>query len=71
MGDTLGGRDEDITPTMFRRGIEELIKIARKERVCIMCSEGNPLPTKRRGGCHRYTKITPALERRGVKVTHI
>lgn len=71
MGRTLGGRDEHITTAMFRRGIEELLRLAEKERVCVMCTERDPFPTKKRRGCHRYTKITPVLEAKGVRVIHI
>ena len=67
LGDTLGGRDEDITPAMFRRGIDELLALAATERVCIVCAERDPAK------CHRATKIVPALLRRKphIEVIHL
>ncbi|WP_456475212.1 DUF488 domain-containing protein [Candidatus Pyrohabitans sp.] len=48
----------------FRRGLDELIKRARRRRVVIMCLEENPRY------CHRRF-IARELEKRGVEVRHI
>jgi len=49
---------------MFREGIEKLLQLAKKERVCIMCMEKNPKY------CHRRF-VSAQLETRNVEVRHI
>jgi hypothetical protein len=72
-GDCLGGKNaKTIPPPVFAAGIQELIKLSNTETVCIMCSEGQPTPTKwRKEGCHRWSVITPMLEAEEVKVVHL
>jgi uncharacterized protein (DUF488 family) len=79
MGDALGGRPSD--PGLYRaarpdyarveqtdayeRGIEQLVDLARAERVAIMCSEGDHRQ------CHRHLLIAQTLLKRGIGVQHI
>jgi uncharacterized protein (DUF488 family) len=72
-GDILGGKNAHLIPEAeFERGIQELIELSKTETVCIMCSEGQPTPTKwRKEGCHRWYAITPTLEQRGIDVVHL
>ncbi len=79
MGDVLGGRPSD--PKLYsaaqpdygrleqthgyQRGIEELLDMARTERVAIMCGEGDYRQ------CHRHLLITQTLLKRGISVLHI
>lgn len=62
---SLGGLDKSITPDAFEKAIEDLIRYSKRYRTCIFCSE---LDYKK---CHRFTKIQPALEERGIKTIHI
>jgi hypothetical protein len=73
MGDALGGKNADqVPPAVFAAAIDELAALTGTETVCIMCSEREPTPTKwRPSGCHRWYSITPAVERKGVAVTHL
>lgn len=69
MGEELGGYRRGgykaYTKTeQFREGIEKLLEVARKKRICIMCLEPNPKY------CHRRF-ISAYLERQGEKVVHI
>ena len=62
-GQNLGGRGVNVG---WDEAIEELIGLAKLgTRVCVMCSEGDYKK------CHRYTTITPALEKHGLQVVHI
>jgi uncharacterized protein (DUF488 family) len=79
MGAALGGRPGD--PSLFRDGVadyaamaatpafgaglDQLIDAARRDRVCLMCAEREPLD------CHRCLLIAPALAQRGLTVGHI
>jgi uncharacterized protein (DUF488 family) len=81
LGDSLGGRPKDRTlydpgqehPSYERlasspeylAGIEQLLQLATKERVAILCSEGD------HNKCHRGLLITPTLLARGARVLHI
>jgi uncharacterized protein (DUF488 family) len=49
----------------FEAAIEELVKLAGKRRITLMCAEEDP------GSCHRGIVITPELQRRGARVLHI
>ena len=73
LGDRLGGKNaHEIPPEVYAAGIDTLVALAEKDRVCIMCSEASPTPTKSRPeGCHRWHTITPMLEPKGVKVVHL
>ncbi|GHH02848.1 DUF488 family protein [Streptomyces rubradiris] len=79
LGKELGARTEDTTCYVdgrvqysrlaqthaFASGIERLIKGARRERIAIMCTEGEPL------NCHRTVLISRVLTQRGVTIHHI
>ena len=81
MGDALGGRPGDPalydpgqerpdyqrvaqTPA-YQAGIDQLLNLARAERLAVMCSEGD----HRR--CHRHLLVTQTLLARGVRVRHV
>ncbi len=81
MGDALGGRpaDRDLydpgqehpnyrrveRADVYQSGIDQLLELARSERVAVMCSEGD------HRHCHRHLLITQTLLERGVRVVHI
>jgi uncharacterized protein (DUF488 family) len=80
LGDRLGGLPDDpglLTPQGrpdydaiaaspgFAGGIEELLGLARTDRVALLCAESLP------DACHRATLLAPELERRGCEVHHI
>lgn len=70
-GDVLGGFD-DVPVHVFEMAVDEVVMLAQRERICLMCSELRAEPTKTLPtGCHRHFKIAPALERRGVRVVHL
>jgi len=81
LGDALGGRPSDPalydpgqdrpdyqrvqqTPA-YQAGIDQLLELARTERVAVMCGEGD----HRR--CHRHLLVTQTLLERGVRVLHV
>jgi len=80
MGDTLGGRPDDIScyenghviyervqaRPFFQKGIERLLNaLAQRFTVCLLCSESNP------ADCHRTKLIGVALGAAGVEVVHL
>jgi len=69
MGDTLGGYrrggfEHYMNSPQFKRGVEELLSLARRARLCLLCVEENPR------GCHRRF-IARYLQGLGVEVRHI
>lgn len=69
MGEALGGYrkggyEKYMRTEAFKRGLKELLKLASKKRICLLCLEPNPR------GCHRRF-ISRALQREGVEVAHI
>ncbi len=69
LGESLGGYRSGgyvnwMKTEMFKQGISDLIKLAKKNNVCIMCMEVDPRY------CHRR-HISRYLQQMGVKVTHI
>ena len=68
MGDTLGGfrrgYQEYMKTEAYMRGIKDLLDLAEKGRVAIMCLERSPK------GCHRRY-ISQTLQDLGVKILHI
>lgn len=79
MGDALGGRPRDhslyrdgvadyeamaMRPE-FRAGIDQLIDAAARSRICLMCSEREPLD------CHRCLLVARGVAERGLTVGHI
>lgn len=79
MGDRLGGRpaqtdcyvdgkiDYDIVEAkpFYQEGIRDLIEVVTACRVCLLCSEEDPIR------CHRRLLIARTLERFGIRVQHI
>lgn len=75
MGDELGGRPAgmDKQPDYaamserpkYLSGIEELLALAEREKVAVLCSEGDHRQ------CHRHLLISQTLLKRGARVTHI
>jgi uncharacterized protein (DUF488 family) len=49
----------------FQAGLDRLLAGARKQRLCLMCSEREPLD------CHRCLLVARALAARGVRIGHI
>jgi uncharacterized protein (DUF488 family) len=78
-GDALGGRPHD--PSLycdgvadyeamaqrpgFRADLDRLLAVARERRLCLMCSERDPLD------CHRCLLVARALAAVGVSIGHI
>lgn len=61
-GHNLGGLEENVD---YDRTIAEVIELAKESRLVLLCAEADY--TK----CHRFTMLTPDLEKHGVKVEHI
>jgi uncharacterized protein (DUF488 family) len=61
-GLNLGGKAENVD---YDVTLQELVSLADNEHIVILCSEGSYKK------CHRYTMLTPDLERLGVSVAHI
>ncbi len=49
----------------FLTGIDRLLNLTKKYRICLMCSEGQP------DECHRNLLLGPALKKMGIEVLHI
>jgi uncharacterized protein (DUF488 family) len=78
-GDELGGRPRDpslycdgvadyeamVQRPDFQAGLDRLLAGSRKQRLCLMCSEREPLD------CHRCLLVARALAARGVTIGHI
>jgi uncharacterized protein (DUF488 family) len=79
MGDALGGRPRGDTlysggvadyeamaiEPDYVTGLDRLLKIVARSRVCLMCAEREPLD------CHRCLLVARSLAERGVAVDHI
>ena len=80
LGNLLGGKPEDNSvideegkvnyellakKDYFLAGIDRLLNLTKKYRICLMCSEGQP------DECHRNLLISPVLEKMGIEVLHI
>ena len=80
LGEGLGGRpkgdgfydaegnvryDRIAASARFREQLEELLTLAKTQRVAVLCSEEDP------NRCHRRLLLTPALAERGAAVLHI
>lgn len=59
-----GGYKVHMRTTLFKDGVERLLKIAEAKRTCIMCMEPNP------NYCHRR-HLSAYLERKRARVVHI
>jgi uncharacterized protein (DUF488 family) len=78
-GDVLGGRPSDLAfycdgvadyeamagRAEFRAGLDRVAEEMGRHRVCLMCSEREPLD------CHRCLLVGRALARRGISIGHI
>jgi len=80
LGDKLGGQPEDeafrrkdgtvdyerlLRSPHLREGIEEVIALAARFRLALLCGEEDP------GKCHRKRLLAPLFRERGVEVLHI
>jgi uncharacterized protein (DUF488 family) len=79
LGDALGGRPADASllrdgvadyeamarRDTFRAGLDRVVEGTRRFRVCLMCSEREPLD------CHRCLLVARALAERNVTIGHI
>ena len=79
LGDELGGRPRDpqlycggiadyeamAARPEFRAGLDRVVDETRRHRVCLLCSEREPLD------CHRCLLVGRALAERGLRVGHI
>jgi uncharacterized protein (DUF488 family) len=80
MGKELGGKPQDAAYDLpdgsldlerftarpeFQHGLKRLLAEAARSRICLMCSEGDPLK------CHRTMLLAPELVNRGIEVLHI
>lgn len=61
-GDGLGGLTENVD---YDKNIQEVATMAEGRKVALLCSEGDFRK------CHRYTVLTPDLEKLGIQVEHI
>jgi uncharacterized protein (DUF488 family) len=59
-----GGYKRHMRTKLFKKGMEQLLEVARDKRACIMCMEVNPKY------CHRRF-VAAYLEVKGVAVIHI
>lgn len=55
------------------RGLDRIMELAAETRVCVMCSESQPLTkhTRPRANCHRIGLLSPPLKARGARLVHI
>ena len=79
LGDALGGRPRDPTlycdgiadydamaaTAAFRAGLDRVVAELRRQCLCLMCAEREPLD------CHRCLLVARALAQRGVAAGHI
>ncbi len=80
MGDSLGGKPAEralygadglpdytliAKSVSYRKGLKELIALAKKSTTAIMCSEEDP------SKCHRHLLIGPSIAEMGVGMLHI
>jgi uncharacterized protein (DUF488 family) len=80
LGDKLGGQPEDeafrrkdgtvdygrlLRSPRLREGIGEVIALAARFRLVLLCGEEDP------GKCHRKRLLAPLFRERGIKVLHI
>ena len=59
-----GGYKKYMRTKAFRKGIDELLYIAKKDSACIMCAEWNPM------ACHRWY-VSEYLSKLRCEVMHI
>lgn len=69
LGEELGGYrregyEKHMETSLFKKGVERLLELARDRRVCVMCLETDPKY------CHRRF-IAQYLRKKGVRIFHI
>ena len=60
-------------PAELARGLDRIIELGAEVRVCIMCSESQPLTNhvRPRANCHRVGLLSVPLRARGARILHI
>ncbi len=60
-------------PADLARGLDRIIELASEMRVCILCSESQPLTNHAipRANCHRVGLLSVPLRERGAQIKHI
>ena len=60
-------------PADLARGLDRIIELASEMRVCILCSESQPLTAHAspRANCHRVGLLSAPLRERGARIKHI
>lgn len=60
-------------PEDVARGLDRIIELANDTRVCLMCSESQPLTSHSipRANCHRVGMLAAPLRARGMHLLHI
>lgn len=60
-------------PAELARGLDRIIELAAELRVCLMCSESQPLTShvQPRAHCHRVGLLATPLKARGARLLHI
>ena len=67
-----GHQDTELYRKHFNQEIAYVVEAQKTQRVCLMCSEGEPRITKNREyECHRLSLLSPAFCSQGVAVSHI
>ncbi|PYS47616.1 MAG: hypothetical protein DMF68_15530 [Acidobacteria bacterium] len=60
-------------PADLARGLDRIMELASEMRVCILCSESQPLTNHAspRANCHRVGLLSVPLNERGARIKHI
>jgi uncharacterized protein (DUF488 family) len=60
-------------PADYARGLDRIAELAADARICLMCSESQPLTPHRipRANCHRVGMLAAPLRQRGLELRHI
>ncbi len=60
-------------PEELGRGLDRILELAAEMRVCLMCSESQPLTkhAQPRANCHRVGLLSPPLRARVARLLHI
>ncbi len=60
-------------PEELAAGLERILELASEMRVCLMCSESQPLTKHKlpRANCHRVGLLAPPLKASGARLIHI
>ncbi len=63
-----------VEPEDLEHGLERIMELASETRICLMCSESQPLTkhvNRPRANCHRVGLLAPPLRARGAHLSHI